>query len=51
MSNLTCGNTTITYDRVTLMRALKDIEENNIPLNKGTLYGAIKHQKELVKKK
>lgn len=50
-NHITCGNDTILFNNDEIKRAIRDINEKNIPLNKGTLYGAIKHQKELVKKK
>ena len=48
---ITCGNDTISFTNSEFKKALIDINEKNMTLTKGTLYGAIKHQKELVKKK
>ncbi len=48
---ITCGNDTVSFTNSEFKKALIDINEKNMPLSKGTLYGAIKHQKELVKKK
>ena len=50
-NHITCGNDTILFTNSEIKRALRNIEEQSMPLTKGTLYGAIKHQKELVKKK
>ena len=48
---ITCGNDTVSFTNSEFKKALIDINEKNMPLTKGTIYGAIKHQKELVKKK
>lgn len=50
-NHITNGNATILFTNNEIKRAIDDINDKNMPLNKGTLYGAIKQQKELVKKK
>ena len=50
-NHITNGNDTILFTKNEIKKAINDINAQNMPLNKGTIYGAIKHQKELVKKK
>lgn len=44
---ITCKQDTVHFTRKTLEAALEDINENNMPLYKGVIHGALKHQNNL----